>query len=79
MSVKRYLLDEMLEQLGKYGDFSDDKENRDWVIVRAKIGVNDRFYLWVLKYGDGVEILEPTEIRNNFCENLKKITKMYSV
>ena len=35
----------MLEQLGEYGSFSDDKKNPDCVLVRGKIGINDRFYL----------------------------------
>ena len=78
MRVKRYLLDEMLEQLGEYGFFSDDKDNSDSVIVRAKVGVNDRFYLWVLRYGEGVEILAPSDIRKDFVKNLRRISDMYS-
>ena len=79
MRVKRYLLDEMLEQLGEYGSFRDDTDNPDSVLVRAYVGINDRFYLWVLKYGEGVEIVEPTDIRKSFTEFLQKISKMYSV
>ena len=78
MRVKRYLLDEMLEQLGEYGNFSDDKDNPDSVIVRAKAGINDRFYLWVLKYGEDVEIIGPADIRKNFKKKLKNIARMYS-
>lgn len=78
MRVKRYLLDEMLEQLGEYGSFSDDKKNPDCVLVRGKIGINDRFYLWVLGYGEAVEITSPVDVRKEFVKKLKKITKMYS-
>lgn len=78
LRVKRYLLDEMLEQLGEYGSFRDDKDRPDSVLVRAKAGINDRFYLWVLKYGEGVEILEPADIRKDFIKNLEKISKIYS-
>ncbi len=78
MRVKRFLLDEMLEQLGEYGSFSDDPENADSVLVKAKVGINDRFYLWVLKYGDSVEITEPEEIRRNFSKKLEKISDLYS-
>ena len=77
--VKRYLLDEMLEQLGEFGSFRDDTDNPDSVLVRANIGINDRFYLWVLKYGEGVEIVEPAKTRKNFKDFLQKISKMYSV
>ncbi|MBR5091449.1 MAG: WYL domain-containing protein [Ruminiclostridium sp.] len=79
MRVKRYLLDEMLEQLGEFGSFRDDTDNPDSVLVKAYVGINERFYLWALKYGEGVEILEPAEVRKGFCENLAKISKMYSV
>ena len=79
MRVKRYLLDEMLEQLGEYGSFRDDNDNPDSVLVRAYVGINDRFYLWVLKYGEGVEVIEPADTRKNFMEFLQKISKMYSV
>ena len=61
------------------GVVSGDKDNPDSVIVRANVGINDRFYLWALKYGDGVEILDPARVRKGFCENLVKISKMYSV
>ena len=73
MRVRRYLLDEMLEQFGEYGTFRDDTENPDCVLVRAKVGVNDRFYLWVMKYGEGVEITAPADVRKDFVKNLKKI------
>ncbi len=76
--VKRYLLDEMLEQLGEYGSFSDDTDNADSVLVRTRVGINDRFYLWVLKYGESVEITEPDDIRKDFAKKLKKIC-YYSV
>ncbi len=79
MRVKRYLLDEMLEQLGEYGSFSDDTDNADSVLVRARVGINDRFYLWVLKYGEAVEITAPKDIRKEFAKKLEKISKMYSV
>ena len=78
LRVKRYLLDEMLEQLGEYGSFSDDKDNADSVLVRVKAGINDRFCLWVLKYGESVEIVRPAAVRKSFSELLKSISKMYS-
>ena len=77
MRVKRYLLDEMLEKLGRYGSFADDRDNPDCVLVRAKVGVNDRFYLWVLKYGDAVEITAPADSRAAFAEYLNGIAGMY--
>ena len=79
LRVKRYLLDEMLEKLGEYGSFRDDDDNPDCVLVRANVGINDRFFMWVLKYGEGVEIVEPAAIRRSFIDYLQNISKMYSV
>lgn len=78
LRVKRYLLDEMLEQLGEYGSFRDDADNPESVLVRANVGINDRFLLWVLKYGEGVEIVEPASVRKDFTDLLQKISEMYS-
>lgn len=68
----------MLEQLGEYGSFGDDIDDPDSVLVRAYGGISDRFYLWVLKYGEGIKVIEPADIRKNFMEILQEISKMHS-
>lgn len=76
--VKRYLLDEMLEQLGDTVSSRDDFDDADHAIVRATCGINKQFYLWVMRYGDAIEITAPAENRKGFADELKKVSEMYS-
>lgn len=78
LRVKRFLLDEMLEQLGEYASVRDDFDDPDCAIVRAKCGINRQFYLWVMGYGDGLEIAAPSDVRAAFAEEMKKLMKNYS-
>lgn len=76
LKVERELLDEMLEQFGKHGSinsYSDDEK----VYVRVCAGINKQFYLWLLKYGDRVEIVSPTDARKEYFEVVKKIFEKY--
>ena len=68
----------MIDDGSAPGSFSDDKDNADSVLVRVKSGINDRFCLWVLKYGESVEIVRPADIRKRFLGLLESIAKMYS-
>ncbi len=76
--IKRYLLDEMLEQLGDTVSSRDDFDSKDYAVVRANCGINKQFYLWVMHYGDGIEITAPKDIRQGFAEEVKKVSEMYS-
>jgi len=76
--IKRYLLDEMLEQLGDTVSSRDDFDDADHAIVRATCGINKQFYLWVMRYGDGIEITAPKDIRQGFADELKKVSEIYA-
>ena len=76
LKVERELLDEMLEQFGRYGSinsYSDDEN----VYIRVYAGINRQFYLWLLKYGDRVEIVSPSDARDEFTEIIRKIYEKY--
>lgn len=77
LRVKRFLLDDMLENFGKYASVQDDSENPENVIIRVKIGISDSFYRWVMKYGRNIEIISPENIRNQFQEEIQKILEKY--
>lgn len=49
----------------------------EYVIIRAKIGISDSFYRWVMKYGNNIEIVFTECIRNKFCEELGKIFEIH--
>ena len=34
--------------------------------------ISEADYLWVMRYGDGLEIISPKDIRKEFAEELKK-------
>ena len=76
--VKRYLLDEMLEQFGEIASVRDDFDDPGNVIIRVKCGINRQFCLWVLHYGEGIEIVSPDIVRDAFADIVKNIMKLYS-
>ena len=77
LRVKRFLLDDMLEQLGAYASAQDDPDNSGFVLVRARIGINDSFHRWVMKYGGNVEILRPENLRREFAEKVAELYRQY--
>ena len=40
--------------------------------------ISEADYLWVMRYGDGLEIISPKDIRKEFAEELKKVSDKYS-
>lgn len=77
LKVKRFLLDDMLEQFGKYAFVSEITDEPESVIIRAKIGISDSFYRWLMKYSSNIEIVSPESIRLKFLEELKKVFEIY--
>lgn len=77
LRVKRFLLDDMLEQFGSYCSSRDDTEHSDCVILNVKIGISSGFYRWLMKYGDDVEVLSPKAVREVFSDKLCKVYSKY--
>ena len=46
----------MRENLGDYASILHD-EDADYVRIRVRVGINRKFYLWLMQYGDGVELV----------------------
>ena len=76
LRVKKFLLDDMLEQFGSYASVLED-ERPDSVLVRAKIGIGHGFYRWVMKYGSDMEIISPASVRNSFSEKIAEVLNLY--
>ena len=76
--VRRYLLDEMIEQLGDTVSSREDFDDPEYAVVRANCGINRQFYLWVMRYGDGLEITAPKDVRAGFADELRKVSEKYS-
>ena len=77
LKVKRYLLNEMFEFFGKYSTVTDEKKYTDAVEMKVRAGINKHFYLWLMKYGDGIEVLGPENIRNEFYKECLKMIEPY--
>ena len=77
LKVKRFLLDDMLEQFGKYAGVRAQSEDNEYIIICARIGISDSFYRWIMKYGDNIEILLPKDIRQCFVEKIREVFEKY--
>lgn len=77
LRVKRFLLNDMLEQFGDFASVRDDYDDDEYVIVNVRIGINDSFYRWVMKYGSNIEILAPQSVRESFLEKLNEVFEIY--
>lgn len=77
LKVKRYLLDDMLEHFGDYASISPYSEKDESVIITVHVGVNRRFFLWVLSYGDDIELLSPEKTRREYLDVVRKMLGVY--
>ncbi|MBR0484240.1 MAG: WYL domain-containing protein [Oscillospiraceae bacterium] len=76
LKIKRFLLDDMLEQFGRYASVLDS-DSPETVLIRAKIGIGHGFYRWVMKYGSDMEIIAPEHVRAEFAEKLCAVAELY--
>ena len=76
LRVKKYLLDEMRENFGDYASIFHD-EDSDYVRIRVRVGINRKFYLWLMQYGDGVELVSPVKERAEYLEEVRKMLGAY--
>ena len=78
LRIKRFLLDDMLEQFGSYATVLNDPDP-DKVLIRAKIGIGHGFYRWVMKYGQDMEIVSPENVRQEFAKRISAVSKLYQI
>lgn len=76
LRIRRFLLDDMLEQFGRYATVLND-DMPGTVLIRAKIGIGHGFYRWVMKYGQDMEILSPEHVRKEFAEKIAGVAALY--
>ena len=77
LKVKRYLLDDMLEHFGDYASISPYSETDESVTITVHVGVNQRFFLWVMSYGDGIELISPVKTRSEYLAEVRKMLGAY--
>ena len=76
LRVKKYLLDEMRESFGEYASILHD-EDVNYVRIRVRVGINRKFYLWLMQYGDGVELVSPAKERAEYLDEVRKMLGAY--
>lgn len=76
LRVKRYLLDDMIENFGDLALVRDD-DTEGYVRIKVKVGINWKFYLWLMKYDDDVELVAPAKERAEFLEQVRKMLQNY--
>ena len=77
LRIKRVLLDDMMEHFGEYASVSRYSDDGNSVNISVRVGINQRFYLWVMKYGDGIELLSPPKVRSEFLSEVRKMLGAY--
>ncbi len=76
LRVRRFLLDDMLEQFGKYASYTE-KVGEEWVQIRARICISQGFFRWLMKYGTDVELIAPEPLRASLAEKLAEVLRFY--
>ena len=77
LRVKKYLLDEMREAFGDNASIVSDHDN-NFVRIHVNVGINRKFYLWLMQYGDGIELIAPEKERAEFLEEVRKMLGAYT-
>ncbi|MDE5768713.1 MAG: WYL domain-containing protein [Oscillospiraceae bacterium] len=77
LRIRKFLLDDMMEQFREHISIQEEPERPEYVTVRVKVGISQGFYRWVMKYGADMEILSPESIRENFRKRLRELTALY--
>ena len=77
LRIKRVLLDDMMEHFGEYASVSRYTDDGNSVNISVRVGINQRFYLWVMSYGDGIELLSPVKTRSEYLAEVRKMLGAY--
>ena len=76
LRVRKYLLDEMRENFGYFASIMSDEES-DFVRFHVRVGINQKFYLWLMKFGSGVELVAPAKERAEYLDEVRKMLGAY--
>lgn len=64
---------EPVERASAGGSDADDAEDAPWVVVRVPVAHRSAFRSWLLALGDGAEVLEPAELRDDVIAWLQSL------
>ena len=70
------LLDSVIDQFGTK-DIRYKKVDEDSFTLTATIDISEQFFGWLLRFGQGVKILSPASVVDQFTSYLDKVREMY--
>ena len=76
LRVRKYLLDEMRENFGYFASIMSD-EDSDFVRFHVRVGINQKFYLWLMQFSSGVELAAPAKERAEYLDEVRKMLGAY--
>jgi len=74
MTFKPDLIGVFIDRFGK--DITLTKEG-DWLRTRVHVRVSPSFFAWVFQLGDGIKLMSPSKIVDEYTEFLQKIISLY--
>lgn len=77
LKVKLSMVNDLLERFGEYASYSPCRKDKGYGIVTVRAGINKSFYLLLLGFGSGVELVSPPEIRAEYLTEVRKMLGAY--
>ena len=53
------------------------ESNKEYFTVTVPVAVGDQFFGWVLGMGNKVSIVDPPEVKEDFCQKMRKALEHY--
>ncbi len=77
ISCEQSILEEILD---RFGDTSEIRKNSDETgfTVKAKCVISDGLVSWLMQFGDKIEVLSPSSLRENVKKRAENIYRRYS-
>ena len=66
----------MVEHFGDLAHVRPDA-NEEYVLINVKAGINRKLYLWIMQYGDGIELVAPAKERAEYLNEVRKMLGAY--
>ena len=64
------------ENFGYFASIMSD-EDSDFVRFHVRVGINQKFYLWLMQFGSGVELAAPAKERAEYLDEVRKMLGAY--
>ncbi len=76
LKCKTEILEEMLDRFGE--KISIKKGEEGWFYVYDELFINDGLASWIMQFGNKIEVIYPTELKNMIQNKAETILRMYN-